>query len=72
MSSLEIKTISAQTSEFKGKGTFTVIGDRVLGIKTAKFTSPFKVVLTVEKVTRSTERPHGLYITKIEEGLSGE
>src|SRR3990167_7898549 len=64
---LYIKSISAQSSEFKGQGTFTVVGDRVLGIKTARFTSPLKVVLTVEKVARSKERPHGLYITGISE-----
>ena len=64
---LYIKNISAKTSGFNGSGEFTVVGDRVLGIKTARFTSPLKVVLTVEKEKRSRERPHGLFITGIDE-----
>lgn len=67
---LYLKTITAQQSEFQGKGTFTVIGDRVLGIKSSKFTTPFKVILTVEKTKRSQERPHGLHITRLEEVLN--
>ena len=54
------------------KNEYEVIGDRVIGIKGAKFTTNFKLDLTLIKSRRTKENLSGLKITTLKETLSRE
>lgn len=68
---LYIKKIEpANSKPFKKRKEYSVIGDRVIGIKGAKFTTNFKVLLTVQKQKRNHDSKSGLRIVALKETLS--
>ena len=51
------------------KNEYEIIGDRVIGIKGAKFTSNFKLELQLQKERRTRQNLSGLKITRLKETL---
>lgn len=56
-------------SPFDGEKGYVVLSDRIIGIKDSRFTTDFKLLLTIKKQRRTSADLHGLKITKIAEIL---